>query len=68
MPHANRENNFSKFYDWLKSQGVDTGCVEITNFDDVGYGLKAMRDLKVYIIEVCFYFLKLRFEWHTAEA
>ena len=47
VPHANRDNNFSKFYDWLKSQGVDTGGVEVANFDDVGYGLKATRDLKV---------------------
>ena len=47
VPRATRDNNFSKFYDWLKSEGVDLGSVEITNFDDVGYGLKATRDLKV---------------------
>lgn len=49
MPFTNRENNFSKFCDWLKSKGVDTSSVEVAPFDDVGYGLKATRDLKVIV-------------------
>ena len=47
LPSNNRDNNFSGFVDWLKSNNVDTSCVEIASFEHVGYGLKATKDMKV---------------------
>ena len=49
---ANRESFFPAFLDWLHSNGVDTSAIEIKEFTDVGFGLKASRDLKVSTI--CF--------------
>ena len=47
LSHEKRESRFSTFYEWLKSNGVDTSNVEMGNFEDLGYGLKATKDLKV---------------------
>ena len=51
LPSKDRESNFSSFFDWLKSKNVDTSCVEIASFQDVGHGLKATKDLKVHILK-----------------
>ena len=46
-PMINRENNFSKFVDWLHSNGIDTSVVDIKHFPGCGYGLQATKDLQV---------------------
>ncbi|KAK7000066.1 histone-lysine N-methyltransferase setd3 [Biomphalaria glabrata] len=46
LPPRNREEGFPTFLKWLNDNGVDTSALEITQFPQYGYGLKATRDLK----------------------
>ena len=44
---ADREQAFPAFMEWLHKNGVDTSAVEIHSFPGCGYGLKAVKDIKV---------------------
>ncbi|BFZ12485.1 hypothetical protein BsWGS_15524 [Bradybaena similaris] len=45
QPASNRHQKFPAFIKWLNENGVSTSSVEIAEFDDFGYGLKAATDL-----------------------
>ncbi|XP_059178140.1 actin-histidine N-methyltransferase-like [Physella acuta] len=45
-PEKNRADLFPGFVKWLTDHGVDTSSVEISEFPQFGYGLKATRDIK----------------------
>ncbi|KAH9507193.1 Histone-lysine N-methyltransferase setd3 [Bulinus truncatus] len=45
-PAKNREEGFPAFIKWLNDNGVDTSAVEIAQFPQFGFGLKANKDLK----------------------
>lgn len=45
-PEKPRDVAFPAFINWLNNNGVDTSSVEIAEFPEYGYGLKATKDLK----------------------
>jgi len=47
LQHGSREEHMPSFLHWLSDHGVDTSAVAIEQFADAGYGLKAMRDIRV---------------------
>jgi len=47
LQHGSREEHMPSFLRWLSDHGVDTSAVAIEQFADAGYGLKAMRDIRV---------------------
>ena len=49
MSYPDRSAGFPAFLAWLKEQGVQTDAVEIDEFDVGGYGLKATKDIEVYV-------------------
>ena len=47
LQHGSRDEHMATFLHWLSERGVDTSAVVIEQFADAGYGLKAVRDIKV---------------------
>ena len=54
-PEKNRTDSFDPFLKWLNNNGVDTQSIEITEFPEVGFGLKTTKDLKVSLILILHY-------------
>ena len=47
LQHDSRDGHMPAFLHWLSDHGVDTSAVTVDQFADTGYGLKAVRDIKV---------------------
>ncbi|XP_067681659.1 actin-histidine N-methyltransferase-like [Haliotis asinina] len=45
-PEKSRDQCFPAFLEWLANNGVDTASADIVQYPDLGYGLKANKDLK----------------------
>ncbi|CAH1792481.1 unnamed protein product [Owenia fusiformis] len=45
LNHYNRADHFKGFMTWVEQHGVDTSNVEVYNFPETGYGLRATKDI-----------------------
>lgn len=61
VKQPDRTNGLQKFQEWLKVNKVDVSAVDIHKFPDLGYGLKAAKDILVGF-NGCICFEGIKFE------